>query len=135
MVDALQMHDFAIVETEWHRDHDVVGSSIISDDSKPAHEASRVSTATEVELIDRNVLGVGTANKVVLPCGSRCGRVFDRVCDRRKHEKIHQPQQARPHACPTCTRRFWYPKDLKRHAKLHEQQASVQHPSDGPSSA
>jgi len=91
------------------------------------HEGPSVSPTTAVEPVDKTSPSGSTANKGTLPCGSRCGRAFDRACDRRKHEKIHQPQQARPHPCDTCSKRFWYPKDLKRHAKLHEHKAGLQH--------
>ena len=49
-----------------------------------------------------------------------CGKVFDRHSDLTKHQKYHLPENERPFKCPVCGRGFLFPKDLKRHESLHQ---------------
>lgn len=46
-----------------------------------------------------------------------CSMVFDRECDRRKHEKVHSDERA--HVCAECGKGFHWPKDLRRHQRRH----------------
>ena len=54
------------------------------------------------------------------PCqyGS-CFRVFDRASERTKHEQTHQPTFTNRFQCPQCEKGFRYPKDLRRHQRVH----------------
>jgi hypothetical protein len=49
-----------------------------------------------------------------------CFEVFDRQCDLTHHERIHCNYEERPHACSMCDKRFLYPKDLRRHERVHQ---------------
>ncbi|KAF2165092.1 hypothetical protein M409DRAFT_55987 [Zasmidium cellare ATCC 36951] len=51
-----------------------------------------------------------------------CSMRFRRRCDLRKHEKTkHRAHEERPHACEHCSKRFIWPKDVKRHvARVHK---------------
>ena len=51
-----------------------------------------------------------------------CHKVYDRACDRRKHEKRHDSKDSYPHQCSECDKAFLCPKDVRRHAKVHERQ-------------
>jgi hypothetical protein len=44
-----------------------------------------------------------------------CGRLFDRLCDRTKHEKHHLLEGQRPFECPLCDHDCVERKDVKRH--------------------
>lgn len=49
-----------------------------------------------------------------------CTKVFDRASERRKHEHTHQPALTNRYQCRMCNKGFRYPKDLRRHQKIHE---------------
>ena len=54
------------------------------------------------------------------PCQSlSCTRVFDRASERTKHEQTHQSDLTKRFKCIQCEKGFRYPKDLKRHQKVH----------------
>ena len=53
-----------------------------------------------------------------------CGRVFDTASEKTKHERIHQwGSDVRPHQCSQCDKRFFHPKDVRRHERsMHDKQ-------------
>ncbi|KAK3711483.1 hypothetical protein LTR37_009662 [Vermiconidia calcicola] len=54
------------------------------------------------------------------PCRyERCEKAFDRASERTKHEQAHQPEYRNRHQCTQCIKGFRYPKDLRRHQKIH----------------
>ena len=54
-----------------------------------------------------------------------CHRIFDRACERSKHEQTHQPEYTKRFQCPHCSKCFRYPKDLRRHEKVHGDTANL----------
>jgi hypothetical protein len=52
-----------------------------------------------------------------------CDLRFERQRDLRLHRRAHVEADKRPYGCATCGKRFMYPKDLKRHGKIHEKSA------------
>jgi hypothetical protein len=58
-----------------------------------------------------------------------CGLRFERQRDLRLHRRAHVEADKRPYGCTMCDKRFTYPKDVKRHGKIHEKSA---HPSPPP---
>lgn len=48
-----------------------------------------------------------------------CPRLFDRASERTKHEQAHQPALTSRYQCNQCAKGFRYPKDLRRHQKMH----------------
>ena len=54
-----------------------------------------------------------------------CLEVFDRQCDLAHHERIHCTYEERPHACNMCDSRFLFPKDLRRHEKIHQKRKQI----------
>ena len=60
------------------------------------------------------------------PCQFQgCFKLFDRVSERRKHEQAHQLAFTNRFQCTQCPKGFRYPKDLKRHQKVHERPAAT----------
>lgn len=55
-----------------------------------------------------------------------CGRIFDRSCDRKRHEKTHLIRSERPHKCSYCSEGFLYPKDRNRHERTHDESTASQ---------
>lgn len=55
------------------------------------------------------------------------GKTFKTLSELRKHERTHLPETERPHACrvPGCPRKFFWPKDLKRHVEVYHEKAKV----------
>lgn len=53
------------------------------------------------------------------PC-HYCDKLYDRASERTKHEQAHQPNLTSRFSCPVCGKGFRYPKDLRRHSKVHE---------------
>lgn len=62
------------------------------------------------------------------PC-HYCEKLFNRASERTKHEQAHQPKLTSRHPCPVCGKGFRYPKDLRRHSKVHDKM-----PGSGPQS-
>ncbi|KAK3691469.1 hypothetical protein LTR37_018666 [Vermiconidia calcicola] len=55
------------------------------------------------------------------PCRyERCEKAFDRASERTKHEQAHQPEYRNRYQCTHCIKGFRYPKDLRRHQKIHD---------------
>ena len=54
------------------------------------------------------------------PCQFQgCGKPFDRASERRKHEESHSVAFTNRFQCIQCDKAFRYPKDLRRHQKVH----------------
>lgn len=49
-----------------------------------------------------------------------CSELFDRQCDLTQHERSHLPYHQRPYPCEHCDKRFLFPKDLRRHERIHQ---------------
>ena len=49
-----------------------------------------------------------------------CRKVFNRASERTKHEQTHQPALTTRFQCSRCDKGFRYPKDLRRHQKIHD---------------
>ena len=55
------------------------------------------------------------------PCRyTSCKKVYDRASERTKHEQSHQIAYTNRFQCIHCEKGFRYPKDLRRHQKIHE---------------
>lgn len=59
-----------------------------------------------------------------------CTRIFDRASERTKHEQAHQPALTSRHKCAQCPAGFRYPKDLRRHQKVHTSASEQDHSVD-----
>lgn len=46
-----------------------------------------------------------------------CSHRSSLMCEIRKHFTKHRPEEARPHGCPICAKRFNWPKDVRRHVR------------------
>ncbi|KAL2356517.1 hypothetical protein BJ546DRAFT_968302 [Cryomyces antarcticus] len=54
------------------------------------------------------------------PCEyENCTKTYDTRSKLNKHRKCHLPPKERPFGCLQCDKKFYLPKDLKRHAKVH----------------
>ena len=60
-----------------------------------------------------------------------CGRAFNRQSELSKHGKYHLPEADRPFMCDTCSKRFLFQKDLKRHEEAqHPESVKGHHSTD-----
>lgn len=54
----------------------------------------------------------------VAGCRSNSAR-YDTLSALKHHQRCHRPEEERRHECPYCKKRFEFPKDKKRHMKIH----------------
>lgn len=63
------------------------------------------------------------------PCTFQgCQKVYSRACDLSHHERSHRAKEEQPCECTQCGKRFPYPKDLRRHSKVHSRAPSLGEP-------
>lgn len=55
-----------------------------------------------------------------------CSKIFDRASERTKHAQVHQTAYTNRYQCPSCGKGFRYPKDVRRHYKIHDKAAPSQ---------
>lgn len=61
-----------------------------------------------------------TASVGYLRCDHpNCDYTCTRRCDMTHHRRCHLPPHRRPHVCVVCSRRFLFPRELRRHMAAH----------------
>lgn len=114
---------------QYHHDLNKAWISGASDDTASLSRHGSSSSLSSVEAfasLDSARSSRGTRGKRTVggyPCRHPgCTKIFDLPGELNHHARNHVPKPSRPHACPHCTERFLYHKDLARHAlNIHKQ--------------
>ena len=82
--------------------------------------ASSMSSASMVSTDSRAKKGRLPRDEDAYTCDfPGCDKIYDRQCDLRQHKRCHRPEDDLPYECDVCGKRCPFPKDLRRHMKIH----------------